>query len=289
MTVCIAAACEEGIDEPRIILCRDWRSEVPNVGSSDKQLKFRNLSREWVALLAGNVSKAEELCIRFEKHLKTTKLTEDNLADEARKVFHAYKEALADSWLKTTYGFSFRHLIDKGREALGEQFTETCLDQISRLTVGAELIIAGFLDTYDYVDSKPLPDPTICAISENHAGGDVVLLEDEYAVIGSGCNAARTMLSVRQQDSATSLMETIYAVYEAKAISETVPGVGETVSIDVMYPGGKILQLSDAGYDRCDELLSRFGLRSTDTKAKAKWFEFKSDYVEPLSTPPSEA
>ena len=148
------------------------------MGSSDKQLKFTNLSKEWVALLAGNVSRAEELCIRFEKHLKTTKFTEDNLADESRKVFHLYKETLADSWLKTTYGFSFRHLIDKGREALGEQFTETCLDQISRLTVGAELIIAGFLDTYDYVDEKPLPDAMICAISENH-DGDAVVLEDE--------------------------------------------------------------------------------------------------------------
>ena len=106
-------------------------------------------------------------------------------------------------------------------------------------------------------------------------------------MIGSGCNAARTMLSVRQQDSATSLMETIYAVYEAKTISETVPGVGETVSVDVMYPGGKILQLSDAGYDRCDELLTRFGLRSTDTKRKIEWLEFKPEYLEPLTTPPS--
>jgi ATP-dependent protease HslVU (ClpYQ) peptidase subunit len=284
MTVCISAACQEHDGEPRIVLCRDWRSEVPNVGSSDKQLKFRNLSRQWVALLAGNTSRAEELCIRFENHLKTAEFTEDNLTTEVRNVFHAYKKALADSWLKTTYGFSFDHLITKGRETLGEQFVEACLDQISRLTVGAELIVSGFLDVYDYVDKKTVPDSMICALSENH-DGDVVVLEDEFAVIGSGCNAARTMLSVREQDSATSLMETIYAVYEAKTISETVPGVGETMSIDVMYPDGSILQMSDAGFDRCGELYTRFGLKSTDVKSKAKWFEFKSQYFEPLNTP----
>jgi hypothetical protein len=98
------------------------------------------------------------------------------------------------------------------------------------------------------------------------------------------------MLSVREQDYATSLMETIYAVYEAKTISEIVPGVGETVSIDVMYPDGTIMQMSDAGFERCQELWSRFGLRTTDieAKAKAKWLEFKPEYLEPLDTPPSE-
>jgi hypothetical protein len=288
MTVCISAACQDSDDEPRIVLCRDWRSEVPNVGSSDKQLKFRDLSKEWKALLAGDTCRAEELCIRFEDHLKSNPFTQPKIADEVRSVFHAYKETLADSWLKTTYGFSFRHLIDKGRETLGENFVETCLDQISRLRIGAELIISGFLNTYDYVDQKESPETIICVVSENH-DGDIVRLEDEFGVIGSGSNAARTMLSVREQDSSTSLMETIYAVYEAKAIAETVPGVGETVSIDVMYPDGKVLQMSGAGYDRCEELMTRFGWKSTENKrAKDKWFEFKTEYLEPLNSLPSD-
>jgi hypothetical protein len=83
-------------------------------------------------------------------------------------------------------------------------------------------------------------------------------------------------------------METIYAVYEAKCISETVPGVGPSFSIDVMYPDGKILQLSDAGADRCIELYTRFGMKTTDIKKKKIWFEFKTDYLEPLDTPESD-
>jgi hypothetical protein len=90
MTICISAACQEGENDPRIVLCRDWRSEVPNVGSSDKQLKFRDLSKEWKALLAGDTCRAEELCIRFEDHLKSNPFTQPKLADEVRKVFHAY-------------------------------------------------------------------------------------------------------------------------------------------------------------------------------------------------------
>jgi ATP-dependent protease HslVU (ClpYQ) peptidase subunit len=287
VTVCIAAACYESEDEPRIVLCRDWRSEVPMVGSSDKQLKIRNLSKGWVALMAGDTSRANELCIKFEDHLKARPFTESNLVDDARLVFQEYKKTLADSYLKSTYGFSFQHLIDRGRESFGEQFTESCLEQISRLTVGAELIIAGFLETFDYVDEKLAHDPKLCALSEQHEG-DLARLEDEYAAIGSGGNAARTMLSVRQQDSATSLMETIYAVYEAKDISETVPGVGDTVSIDVLYPDGKMLQLSESGYDRCDELLARFGIRDMETRNKEKWFELKAEYLEPIGSPASE-
>jgi hypothetical protein len=71
MTVCIGALCVED-NSPRIVLCRDWRGEVPEVGSSETVMKRRHLSDQWVALLAGNIARADELCLRTSTTLETT-------------------------------------------------------------------------------------------------------------------------------------------------------------------------------------------------------------------------
>jgi len=272
-------------DSPRIVLCRDWRGEVPEVGSTDAVMKRRHLSKEWVALLAGNTARAEELCLRYEYYLRDHTLTEENLTKEVRNVFHAYKRELANSYLQTTYGISFDYLVNGGKDKLGEQFTATCLDQISRLRVGAELIIAGFASVSDYVDDTTLQSPILCAVSENH-DGDVAISEEDFAVIGSGCNAARTMLFYRDQESGMQLMDTIYTVLEAKTMSRAVPGIGESVSIEVMYPDRPMMSISDAGYERCVKMFARFGPRSIyDVRNREKWFEFKPEYLAPLTEP----
>jgi hypothetical protein len=285
MTVCIAAACQESAenDSARIVFCCDWRGEVEQVGSADTVMKFRHLSEQWVALMAGDVSRAEELCIRYEVHLKTTNFTQANIADEVRQVFNAYKKSLADSYLQATFGISFDDLITKGRDKLGDQFVETCLDQIARLKVGAELIIAGITETYDFAEKQVVASPLICSVSESQE--DPLCLETEFAVVGSGGNAAKTMLFWREQDSSDPLMETIYAVYEAKQISETVPGVGPSFFLAVLYPDNTVLELSDDGYTRCKELFAKFGPKSRDVKLRKEWFAFMPDYLEPLTPP----
>jgi hypothetical protein len=68
----------------------------------------------------------------YEYHLRDHILNDKNITREVRNVFHAYKRDLADSFLKSTYGISFDYLINSGKDKLGETFTSTCLDQISR-------------------------------------------------------------------------------------------------------------------------------------------------------------
>ena len=291
MTICIAAACQENEqnDDPRIVFCCDWRGEVQQVGSADTTFKFRNLSEQWIALQAGDVSRAEELCTRFETHLKTANFTDENMADETRKVLNNYKRALADSYMQSTFGISFEDLIAKGREKLGDTFVETCLEQISRIKVNSQLVIAGISEVYDYTEKRIVPSPVICVVDE--CQDDPVVLETEFGVVGSGANAAKTMLFYREQESSDPLMETIYSVYEAKTISETVPGVGESLFLAVLYPDNTVLELSDAGYKRCLELFARFGPRTRDIKKRTEWFSFQSNYLEPIiplkPSPPS--
>ncbi|HUN86991.1 MAG TPA: hypothetical protein VMU48_21610 [Terracidiphilus sp.] len=277
MTVCIAAVCEDDSDKYRVVLCRDWRGEVQGVGSSDNIEKIHWIGKGWVALSAGSDPRADELCTRFENHLKTTPFTEENIVDQSRFVFHEYKKALTDSHFNTKYGFPYSFAVNHGREKFGEAFVGECLNEAAQILVGAELIIVGFVDVMDYATMKPWRAPMIVLISENCE--EVVSLENEFAAIGSAGNTARTILFLRDQDSIDSLMSTIYAVYEAKALSESVPGIGESFSIDVMDEDGKVLTLSDAGAKRCKELFGRFGPRPRTEKTES-WFKMDESYLE---------
>jgi ATP-dependent protease HslVU (ClpYQ) peptidase subunit len=278
MTVCIAAICTAEDDNRKIVLCRDWRSEIQGVGSSDNIEKFREIGKGWVALYAGSDSRADELLVRYENHIKKTPFTEENIIDEARTVFHEYKKTLTESHFSTKYGVPYSFIVNHGMEKFGEKFVADCLDEAGRVFVGVELLIVGFVEVFDYTEMKSWRSPVIVLVSEI-TGGDVVSLESEFAAIGSAANPARTMLFLRNQDSLDSLMETIYAVFEAKTLSETVPGIGESYSIDVMDEDGNVMMLSDEGAKVCKTLFTRFGPRERNKKTK-HWFEMKETYLE---------
>lgn len=76
-------------------------------------------------------------------------------------------------------------------------------------------------------------------------------------------------------------MGAIYSVFEAHRLSEKVPGVGESLSIDVLEPGGILRGLSDEGYDYCEFLWKKFGPKEVRERHK-DIFEMKEDYLEPL-------
>jgi len=282
MTVCIAASCFEDEENPCIVLCRDWRGEVQGVGSADTFSKIRRLSSTWITLLANNMQRAEELIIRFEDHLRTVSLTEVNFPDEVRKVFSKYKKDMADSFSKNKYGFDLKTLVDKGKSAFGDDFTSTCFEEISKLPVDADLLICGFVEKYDYEDKKHRMAPVMCSVSERNVG-DPVVLEYEFAAIGSGCDIARSLMFTRELDSGDPLMRVIYVVYEAKALSETVPGVGPAFSLDILRQDGTLESLSDTGFQRCRKMYSNFGLKPIITGRLKKIFDIKPEYFQPFA------
>jgi hypothetical protein len=71
-------------------------------------------------------------------------------------------------------------------------------------------------------------------------------------------------------------MKTIYNVYEANRLSETVPGVGKNVvSIDIPHADGKMQSLSQSGYKELNRLYGKFGPREIK-----KEIEFNPDFLE---------
>jgi hypothetical protein len=113
--------------------------------------------------------------------------------------------------------------------------------------------------------------PLICRIDADCE----VSVSDHFECIGSGGFVARPQLLRRSYQSDVSLMDSIYRVYEAKALAEIVPSVGETTSIDILYPDGKLEQLSDAGHSKVNSMFKRFGPKPNVEKPRLekKYFD----------------
>ncbi len=129
--------------------------------------------------------------------------------------------------------------------------------------------------------------PFLVVVEDSEEHKDVVRLETDFATIGSGGPNASASLFYRDQHWERPLLYTIYSVFEAHrfASGSKVPGVGELLTIDVLEPGGsepaRIRTLSEAGYEYCEKLYSRFGPRAIRKIRKDK-FDMKDEFLEPV-------
>jgi hypothetical protein len=86
MTVCIAAASMER-NVPQIILCHDWQGTVPGIGSTDAIDKQRFIGNGWLALMAGDLSHAEELVSFLDDQMPKIVTAKDALSIVRKCVF----------------------------------------------------------------------------------------------------------------------------------------------------------------------------------------------------------
>lgn len=280
MTVCIAAVCQHD-DEPRIVLCSDWKGEE-GFGGSETTDKWRSLPKGWEVLLAGDVSRAEELIARYEDHLEqmTDPATDNALFEEMKKPAHEHKARLVDDYIRQMFGISYTDFLSS--TTLPHEFVAKQLDEIARISLGTQLILAGFV--------KKTSDKTtdiyshLFVVGEENtpsAQANPVRIADNFAAIGTGAYVAIPVMHQHEHDSDKSLMETIYTVFEAKRLSEIVPGVGTATSVEVMEPNGSVKLLSEAGFKRCLELFSKLGPKlNVREKTAKKYFELREDFFE---------
>lgn len=281
MTVCIAAICQQQ-NKSRIVTCTDWKQES-SIAQPETADKMRLLPKDWVALMAHTLCRAEDLITHYARKLRTTEAFEDDKAlfEAMKEPAFEHKRALTDEYIKQTLGISYQEFLDRA-STLPQEVVAQKLKEISGIRLGAALILAGFIEVtrQERKTNENLPYLFVVDDQDNHQ--DVVRVEDGFAVIGSGSYMAIPALHQREQDDEKGLMETIYNVYEAKRLAEVVPGVGETTSIDIIQPGG-MWTLSDAGYDRCKEIFDQIGpkLQLTE-KRSSKLFELKTEYLSPF-------
>jgi hypothetical protein len=279
VTLCMAVACEHE-DEPRIVLCNDWKEEVQGVGSSEHTDKLNWIADGWPVLTAGTSSQIEDLIRLYRTHLAKTTLTELNFVDELKHPAQMFKGALAEDYIQQMMGMSYSYLLDHGKNRLPEEFFRERISEVARLKIQASLIITGFLEGAAIGSMTKGMFPVICVVEDNDEHENVVREEIHFASIGSGAWTANASLYNREVNSEMPLLAAIYSVFEAHRWSEKVPGVGESLSIDVLEPGGILRGLSNEGSEYCEFLWKRYGPKEPKKKDKAL-FDMKEDYLDP--------
>jgi hypothetical protein len=307
MTLCLAAICDDSNDieplapsmpdlpgsalfeSPKIVLCYDHEKDVEGVGSSETEDKLGFVKNGWPTLIAGTISKANDLVNVYAEYLAEhlAEINEFNLLAHLRKPTHIQKENLAEEYLRQTYAFDRDYFYGKGKRVLPETFISSVTENLARIKLDASLIICGFWQETDFCTNKLSPRPFLAVVDDYadvSSSQEYVRLEYEFAAIGTGSYTALSTLYRREQDSTDSLARTIYNVYEANRLSEQVPGVGkEFLTIDVLYPSGRMVSLTKDGYEYLRKQYGKYGPRAIREKAK---FEMNADFFEAFDAAP---
>jgi hypothetical protein len=297
MTLSIAAVCDDRRrTSPKIVLCADMERTAEGIGASETEDKLGFVKKGWPTLVAGTISRANDLINVYAGYLKEhePELGEFNLIDHLRKPAHLQKEKLVEEYLRQTYAFDRDYSYGDGSSELPQTFISTVTENISRIKLDGSLIIAGFLEETNFDSGEVSPRPFLAIVDEvtDVSGSqEYVRLEYEFAAIGSGQYTALSSLYRRKQDSTNSLRRTLYKVYEANRLSENVPGVGkEYIAIYVLHPDGHVEELTKEGYDYLSDLYDKFGPQKIDTKellSKKEFFRTLDGVTKTVKRPPS--
>ena len=298
MTLCIAAICDDGSKDPKIVLCADMERTAEGIGASETEDKLGFVKHGWPTLVAGMISRANDLVNVYAAYLKENenKINKFNLIDHLRLPAHSQKEKLVEEYLRQTYAFDRTYFYGPGSASLPNTFVSNVTENISRIKLDGSLLIAGFINETDLDSGETLPGPFLAVIDEvtDVSGSqEYVRLEHEFAAIGSGQYTALSALYRREQDSTNSLRRTLYKVYEANRLSEKVPGVGERyIAMYVLYSDGRVEELTTEGYEYLSDLYKQFGPQKIESKKfshKREFFKALSSVTKTVKRPPPSA
>lgn len=264
MTLCIAAACQDN-SRPRIVFCSD--TKIGRGGASaEVGDKVSFLLDRWPALMAGTVSRAEELLSIYASYMRRRRLTELNVLDEFKRPAQIQKNKVIDEYIWGKLGISYNQLLRRGKQEVPRKRRETIFDEIDDLSLDCDLIFGGFVDDEAYLFRVDGDDAS-------------ATYDEDFQVIGSGARFANASLVHREHHSERDLDSTVYHVYEAKKLGEVNPDVGADTYVDILRPGrsGRVLvqTMTEAGLKFLDTQFKKFGPQPTKDKIKVnrKFFE----------------
>lgn len=266
MTVAIAAACKSK-NKHMIVLCHDWQGSFASVGSSESFDKQRMLGKNWVALISGNISQAEEMCAILDGAFGEARLDQNGALAIVRKGVFAYKKKLIEQHLRGKYGIEFQTLCDQGKDIYPATVLQQVHREVADLNLGVDLIVTGFVEMIDYEGNGKFLYPCIIQVS---ASGNQLLdvsIQDSFACVGEGAASASASLLYREHSDDWALPKTVYAVSEAKRLAEIVPSVGEATSIYVQSEDEPLKYINSSGFKKCDTLFDEFGPKPLSAKA----------------------
>lgn len=203
-------------NEPAIVLCHDWRSEVGDVAGGKVTDKLDwIIPGEWALLLAGPLMDATRMANVFRAEFgRCGVIANSSISSLMDASFRRYKWELADGYLSVSLGLNYEDLVpgipfDSGeRKEFRDEFVEQKLAEIEQLPIpNCQLIVAGFTQ-----EKKPI----VCVVNEpmqSHSDSPV-RFDTNFAAIGSGFPAAMISLYKREHMAPEcQLMKAAYHVF----------------------------------------------------------------------------
>lgn len=223
MTLCIGAACRSEQGKPQLVFCSDHK--IGNwAAQAEIGFKFRWVTYNWPALIAGDLARAEELTTTFKTCLSKVDLSPSNMFDAMKAAGSAFREKLAEELVMKKLSVPYSYLR-QNKSRFPSATVYDIYTQIGQIDSEAELIMGGFLDEQGVIFVVGRD----CSVS----------FREHFAAIGTGAQVAEPALFQREQQKYNGLEETIYHTYEAKRLGEIADTVGKKTSIIIFSQAEK--------------------------------------------------
>jgi hypothetical protein len=230
---------------------------VPGSTSSDFTWKLEILGKRTSALLSGQLGAARELAMMYREYLSqrdsSVPLTEENILDHLREPPRRFKSKLVEQYFRLKWAVSYRDFLDGKLNNLPES---------ELLRISSDVNNIRFPDeTCMLIASLATGEPGLFTVFPDGQ----VFSEENFAVVGSGYPIARAALCQRNYHQFCELSYALYAVYEAKKLSEGDPNVGPQTAmwVDYLDQSGRLIHQSidGEGLEFLESQFEEFGPR----------------------------
>jgi 20S proteasome alpha/beta subunit len=263
MTLCIAAACEDGRGRQRVVIGTDWRISGGIAAGADIQDKLYWINDDIAVLISGEVTRAVELRDTYRKLLRSMASKEPpevlnhyNVRSFIGAGCRMYKRKLADEVVTFATGLTyeeFRKAVAK--KEIPQAVAIPVYQKVEKQDFECEVLIVAFIEGDQF-------------IFQIERSGHVEECEN-FGIVGEGTYMAEAFLYLRGHSSDCSVGLALFDVWEAMKMSATVvDSVSGECTIDILYPPGErgthveAEFLTPAGHKfMLDTWKERFGIR----------------------------
>jgi 20S proteasome alpha/beta subunit len=228
VTVGIGAICEDG---KSAVVAADKMvtfGSPMNLQTEPPALKkIIELTERVLLVFSGNTADGEEI-ISATRPLLTDEIKSSvgRIAEVVKESYARHKQRRAEETvLKPLLGADFSKFQTLVAQSPASQILTQVLGALMQHNLNTDVLVAGMDDSGAHV------------FAVTHPGQLMPLATTGFGAVGSGGVHAGVRMSLAQHTKATSLVETVYNVYEAKRASEVAPGVGKLTDMAIIKNG----------------------------------------------------
>lgn len=232
MTVCIAAMCD---DSKKVVVASDrmWTAGVLSLEFEHTRAKVVDLTDSCVMMTAGPALRDLEL----KKHVKRELAGMSGVAipmivEKVKEGYQAARRKKIEELYFSPRGLTLERYLAEGRSLIPE--VAMLLDEhLATYDYEVEVLVAGVDSDGAHIYGIYNPGTAECFDALGHHS------------IGSGESHAAFCLIDGNHNHIATLQETMWAVYEAKKLSERAPGVGQAEDFAIIEQGAILYFGSD--------------------------------------------